>query len=103
MTPSPLASWVRSTAVAAVAVSIFLAVLIIGAEKVPALKDWLKATFTHHWLGKGALALILFVVIAFLFRMKRDAPDLARLIKWEAAVAMLSVVSIAGFFLLHLV
>ena len=102
MTPSPLASWVRSTAIAAMLVSVFLAALIIGAEEVSALKDWLKATFTHHWLGKGALALVLFAVLSVVFKLKQSEPDLSRLIKWEAAIALLSVLSIAGYFLLHL-
>lgn len=99
-----LSSWVRSVAIAAMVTSVMLAVLIVSAEEVPALKDWLKATFTHHWLGKGALAIVVFIVVTIAARLqgKTDASKLAGIILAEAAVAALSVAAIAGFFLLHL-
>lgn len=101
MINTPLARWVRSVAIATILTSIMLAVLIIFAEEIPALKNWLKATFTHHWLGKGALALILFAVSAVLLRLKRDTPSLATYILIEAIVVALSTAAIAGFFLMH--
>lgn len=99
-----LASWVRSVAIAAMVASVMLAVLIVSAEEVPALKDWLKATFYHHWLGKGALAIIVFIVVTIVARLqgKTDTTRLADIIFAEAIVAALSVAAIAGFFLLHL-
>ena len=99
-----LSSWVRSVAIAAMVTSVMLAVLIISAEEVPALKDWLKATFYHHWLGKGALAIAVFIVVTIAARLqgKTDASKLAGIIFAEAVIAALSVAAIAGFFLLHL-
>jgi len=99
-----LSSWVRSVAIAAMVTSIMLAVLIVSAEEIPALKDWLKATFTHHWLGKGALAIAVFIVVTIAARLqgKTDASKLAGIIFAEAVVAALSVGAIAGYFLLHL-
>ena len=99
-----LSSWVRSVAIAAMVTSIMLAVLIVSAEEIPTLKNWLKATFTHHWLGKGALAIAVFIVvtIAARFQGKTDASKLAGIIFAEAVVAALSVGAIAGYFLLHL-
>lgn len=41
---------------------VFLTVLVIWAELQPSVKDWLKATFTHHWIGKGLLATVVFFV-----------------------------------------
>lgn len=96
-----LATWVRSVAIATIVTSLMLAVLIVSAEEIPALKDWLKLTFYHHWLGKGALALILFAVTAFVFRLKRDTPSLATYIFAEAIAIAISACIIAGFFLLH--
>ena len=99
-----LSSWVRSAAIAAMATSVMLAVLIVSAEEVPALKDWLKATFSHHWLGKGALAIAVFTVVTIAARLqgKTDTSRLAGIIFAEAIVAALSCAAIAGFFLLHL-
>ncbi len=46
---------------------VFLTILIIVADLEPAVKDWLKATFTHHWVGKGLLATIVLFVSGALF------------------------------------
>ncbi|MDO8576400.1 MAG: hypothetical protein Q7R90_03730 [bacterium] len=101
---SSLSSWVRSVAIAAMVTSVMLAVLIVSAEEIPALKDWLKATFYHHWLGKGALAIAVFIIVTIAARLQgnTDASKLAGIIFAEAAVAALSVGAIAGYFLLHL-
>ena len=84
--------------------AVMLAVIIVAAEEIPALKDWLKATFTHHWLGKGALAIAVVVVVTIAARLqgKTDPSRLASVIFAEAIVAALSVFAIAGYFLLHL-
>ncbi len=99
-----LSSWVRSVAIAAMVTSVMLAVLIVSAEEIPALKDWLKATFTHHWLGKGALAIAVFIVVTIAARLqgKTDTAKLPVIIFAEAVVAALSCAAIAGYFLLHL-
>jgi hypothetical protein len=102
MISSRLSSWVFASAIAAMATSIMLAVLIIAGEEVPPLKGWLKATFYHHWLGKGALALMLFAAMTFVLQFVRSVPRLAAIIFLEAVIATLAALSIAGFFLLHL-
>lgn len=101
MTPSPLALWVRSVAIATIATSVMLAALIVGAEEIPALKNWLKATFYHHWLGKGALSLIVFAAVSLAFRSTRDTPRLSTIVTVEAIAVILAAVVIAWFFLLH--
>ncbi len=39
-----------------------LTILIIWADLMPTVKDWLKTTFSHHWIGKGAVGIIIFSV-----------------------------------------
>ena len=103
MNNTSLASWARPVAIATMVLAVMLAVLIISAEEVPALKDWLKATFSHHWLGKGALALILFAAMSFALRfVKSDTPKLSTVVLVETIVVVASTLSIVGFFLLHL-
>jgi len=97
-----LASWVRSTAIASIATALMLAILIVAAEESPALKEWLKATFYHHWLGKGALALGLFALLCVALSLQRSAARLSRIIFFEAVAVIVSTGIIAGFFLLHL-
>ena len=101
MTPPPLAAWVRSVAIATAVTVLMLAALIIGAEEVPALKDWLKGTFYHHWPGKGALALGVFTIVSVTLRLRNGASRLSTIITIEAVAVILSVCAIAGFFLLH--
>lgn len=98
---SSLSSWVRAVAISALVTAVMLAVLIIAAEEIPVLKDWLKATFTHHWLGKGALGLMLFVVVSFGARMWGGGAQLSKIIFVEALIAFLSAAAITLFFLLH--
>ena len=102
MMNSLLYSWVRSTAIATIVTGLMLAVLIVAAEEIPVLKDWLKATFYHHWLGKGALALGLFALLSVAFSMQRSTARLSSIIFLEAIAVIVSVWIIAGFFLLHL-
>lgn len=97
-----LASWVRAVAIATMVVSVALAALIVAAEEVPALKDWLKATFYHHWLGKGALTLIAFSLMSLTLHFRRDLPSPAAIVAAEAIVVAIAACAIAGFFLLHL-
>ena len=40
--------------------------LTVAADLYAPLKAWLAATFLHHWIGKGILALALFAVVSFL-------------------------------------
>lgn len=96
-----LAPWVRSVAIATITTSAMLAALIVSAEEIPALKDWLKATFYHHWLGKSALALGLFTIVSLALQFRRNTPRLSTVIIIEAIAVILSVCIIAGFFLLH--
>lgn len=101
MINTTLIFWVRSIAIASTATVLMLALLIVGAEEAPDLKSWLKATFYHHWLGKGALALILFALTALIVRFKGDATKISRYIFLEAWIVILSVAIIAGYYLLH--
>ena len=78
-----------------------LAALIIGAEEIPALKDWLKETFYHHWLGKGALALGAFTVVSITLRLRSGVSRLSTVVAVETYAVVLAVCAIAGFFLLH--
>lgn len=102
MIESKLTKWVRAVAIATIATSLMLAVLIVVAEEVPVLKNWLKATFYHHWLGKGALAIGLFIVTSFVFGLAgKDKPSLSKIVLIESAAVIFSVCITAGFFLLH--
>ena len=47
-----------------------LALLVIGAELFPPLKEALASAFSHHWIGKGAIIAIAFLLFGFLLKNK---------------------------------
>lgn len=59
----------------------FIAGITISAELFTPIKDWLKTTFSHHWLGKGALSLLLFSAITiagYFWNFTADARGIAK-------------------------
>lgn len=101
MDNTSLNAWIRSSAFSAAFAFLALAVLVVVGEEVAPVKSWLKDTFYHHWLGKGALSLLFFAVLSVLFRTMGASKDLGRSIYIMTAAAVLSCAIMAGFFLLH--
>src|SRR3990172_2358966 len=60
---------VLSVIKSAIITIIFIALITIGADLYMPLKDWLKVTFSHHWVGKGILSAILFAVLIVIFNL----------------------------------
>lgn len=61
---------VASITKSAIITVIFIVAVTLAADLMPSLKDWLKNTFSHHWLGKGILSIAifsLFSIIAYFF------------------------------------
>ncbi|MBI2137021.1 hypothetical protein HYU12_00715 [Candidatus Woesearchaeota archaeon] len=54
----------------ALAASVLLVLLVIGAELFPTLKELLKSVFTHHWVGKVVLSAAAFAAAGFFYRGK---------------------------------
>ncbi len=55
---------IESMYLAVIVTILFITALTIVSEIYSPLKDWLKTTFYHHWIGKSILALILFAVVS---------------------------------------
>lgn len=91
-----------SAATMAAATSIlFVTVITVLADLAPGLKDWLKVTFTHHWIGKGVIAAGLFVVVyLFLnaFLKKATAERLVPLLRLLTWLTVAGTIVILGFF-----
>lgn len=85
---------------AAAAVSVPL--LAIAAELQPALKNWLKAVFRHHWIGKSWIAVFLFIAVSLIFfalPYSKHAKTLETTLRVLFHVALFSALITAGFFL----
>lgn len=84
---------VLSAATAGATVTIvFLTLITVMADLQPALKDSLKSAFTHHWIGKGILAVVVFFIVWLTMLAQKRQPDDQRLsaglmtLTWTAIV-----------------
>lgn len=67
-----------------------LAILVIAAELIPVFKDFLKATFSHHWVAKAVLITILFLIVGFLTKDHVSKND--EKIAWQSIIGSLIVI-----------
>lgn len=92
---------IEASAIGSATASLLIAVLTIGGEEWAPLKNWLKDTFTHHWLGKSALAILAFVLITALAYFLVKGFRATRAL-WIAVVcALFSSGAIIFFIILH--
>jgi purine-cytosine permease-like protein len=89
----------RGLAISGTLSVLFVTVVTIAAELYPPLKNWLASTFTHHWVGKGVIAMAIFfllgLLLGFLWRSERIPTGLLMICAW---VAILGTVAISGFY-----
>ncbi|GMR19170.1 MAG: hypothetical protein BMS9Abin34_298 [Patescibacteria group bacterium] len=93
---------IQSFIISATAAAVFIPLITIITELNPAVKDFLKSAFTHHWIGKGVLALGIFLVGAPLVSLIRTKAETGRTSFWLkilTATAILGSLAILGFYL----
>jgi len=91
---------IRAFLAAATVTVVFIAAITIVGELYPPLKDWLKATFFHHWLGKGALAAMLFIATGTALSLSpQRETEIAGAIRILAWVSIASGLLILWFFM----
>lgn len=67
-----------------------LVALVVIAEIAEPFKNFLKGTFTHHWIGKAVLATIAFLLFGFLFKGKTSIGNIAdEKLAWYSAIGSL--------------
>lgn len=97
--------FINSFVLSGIATVIFIAALTIAAELFAPLKDWLKNTFSHHWVGKSILSIMVLLIgsIAFQYcpskfcridNLSTFGRNL-RILSWISAIAA---IAIFGFF-----
>lgn len=106
------ANLTRSALLSSAITSIFLVAITIAGElykvagpdgkMVNPIKDYLKATLGHHWVGKGVWAVALFffmAVVIFLINKNRDTIRPHRAITIARCSLVLGTIAIYGFFI----
>lgn len=87
---------------AAAVTVLFVTLVTVVADLQPPLKDWLKNTFSHHWVGKGWLSAGLFVLLTLWLSFMPTQVDGMKIRKaaWTAFwSALAGTVVLFGFFL----
>jgi hypothetical protein len=93
--------YINAFIVSAALAVVFIAAVTIFAELYAPLKDWLKNTFTHHWVGKGVLSFAGFYVLGFLFSFTVGSKEesTVSLLYVLTLLTVLAALSIIGFYL----
>lgn len=89
---------------AAIITILSITIIVIGGELYAPLKDWLKHTFTHHWLGKSILSFAIFavgflVVYPLQARFPADEHLLSRSLWWLVRVVLFATIALVVFYL----
>lgn len=96
---------VRATLCAATCTVTFITGITVAADLYAPLKNWLKLTFSHHWVGKGILAGAVFaaviVMVSFIPAPEDDlkAKTLARSVGKLIAASLAGTLVIIIFFI----
>ena len=95
----------NSFIIGAIASIVFIALITIAADLFPLLKNSLKLKFYHHWIGKGVLAIFVFIIVhGFFFyssRKKESRNKLSENLWILAAVSILGTFSIFFFYIIE--
>lgn len=84
----------------AIASVVFIVLITIVADLVPPLKDWLKNNFYHHWVGKGILASLIFLLTQSLMTIYTQGKNTKKNI--IESLWILNLVSIFGVLILFI-
>lgn len=78
-------------------------VMTVFAEVNPAFKKWLAVNFTHHWIGKSVMSVVVFLVTTIIFTIvgKPFTNKLVLLLWILIIIASLGVILLLTFFFWH--
>jgi hypothetical protein len=91
----------QSFTISAIVTIIFVALITIFSELSPPLKDWLKATFIHHWIGKGIISIGIFSIFGLLGIALPHKANANFWLKVLSVITILGFLAILGFYMYH--
>ena len=87
------------SAILTISVIVFLTIF---GELNPVFKAWLTNTFSHHWIGKSAISILVFLIFIPVFYVLRLKKIRTSVLVWIlVAVANLSFGALLAFFFLE--
>jgi hypothetical protein len=92
---------INSFIISAIVAIVFVTFATIFGELYKPFKNALKDIFSHHWIGKGVIAIVIFYLLGFLgYFYAKDSEDLVvTMLKIVFWIAVVGVVAISGFYL----
>jgi hypothetical protein len=92
---------VYAAAIGTITAVIFITIITIAADLYLPLKNWLADTFYHHWIAKGVLSIIIFLIAGFLLwilPIRADEEKIGRLLKILSWLLIVGALAIFLFF-----
>lgn len=104
MKSTPLEKYTAGFGLSLVVTSLLNVVILIIKEKNDSVMSAMKAALGHHWTTHGAIVIIVFIALGFIFSgMKIETKfDSSKMLKYIIWAVIISSVIIAGFFLPNL-
>jgi hypothetical protein len=93
--------FLQAAAVGSITVSVLIAIGTIAGEEWAPLKNWLANTFTHHWLGKGAVMIVVFFAVTIWQGFVCTGEKAIQAVWYAVIAALLSAFAMIVFFVLH--
>ena|SRR3989338_1613847 len=94
-----------SSAYAALITILFIVIITVTSELVPALKDWLKNFSGHHWVSKSIFSVLLYLIMTaklyLLARNNNNDYNIKRSLKLLLVFTVLGVIAITLFYIGH--
>lgn len=91
---------IQAVARAAIYAVIAITAITILADLYPPAKEWLKNTFTHHWIGKGVIGMAIFAVLAIIegMRGERTIAKVEQSVRTLIRISLLGTIVLLAFF-----
>lgn len=86
---------------ATIVASLYIPLVTIAGELNAPFKNFFKNIFWHHWLGKGIVLILLYIVCVLLFSKTKESGKEERWLSWTAGISVISALSIFIFFVVE--
>lgn len=90
---------IQSAAISATITVVSIVIMTVVAELSPEFKDWLKGLFYHHWIGKGVISAVTYVVGYGILSKMSLRVTVESSVKWLSIVSLIGTIAIYGFYL----
>lgn len=86
---------------ATIVTSLYIPLVTIVGELNAPFKNFFKNLFWHHWLGKGVVLIILYVICILIFSKTKETIKEERWLVWTAGMSIAGALSIFVFFVVE--